>query len=96
MNLIDSTLPRRSLLAMLPAVLSACSAVDLLNATVPDDTYLRVKGRAYGPDPRQRLDIYQPKNLSPANAKQTSMAAAGPRASALIIALWARHWLLRA
>ena len=73
MNLIDSTLPRRSLLAMLPAVLSACSAVDLLNATVPDDTYLRVKGRAYGSDPRQRLDIYQPKNLSPANAKQTSM-----------------------
>jgi acetyl esterase/lipase len=73
MNLIDSTLPRRSLLAMLPAVLSACSAVDLLNATVPDDTYLRVKGRAYGPDPRQRLDIYQPKNLSPANDKQTSM-----------------------
>lgn len=58
---------------MLPAVLSACSAVDLLNATVPDDTYLRVKGRAYGPDPRQRLDIYQPKNLSPANDKQTSM-----------------------
>ena len=45
---------------MLPALLSACSAVDLLNATVPSDTYRRTQGLAYGPDPRQLLDVYQP------------------------------------
>ena len=45
---------------MLPALLTACSAVDLLNATVPSNTYRRTEGLAYGPDPRQRLDVYQP------------------------------------
>lgn len=56
----DSRLPRRSLFAMLPALLTACSAVDLLNATVPTDTYRRSEGLAYGPELRQRLDVYQP------------------------------------
>ena len=46
---------------MLPALLSACSAVDLLNATVPSDTYRRTEGVAYGPEARQMADIYQPK-----------------------------------
>lgn len=45
---------------MLPALLTACSAVDLLNATVPTNTYRRTDGLAYGADPRQRLDVYQP------------------------------------
>ena len=45
---------------MLPALLTACSGVDLLNATVPTDTYRRTDGLAYGGDPRQRLDVYQP------------------------------------
>jgi acetyl esterase/lipase len=53
-------LPRRSLLAMLPALLTACSATDLLNATVRDDTYVCTDGVQYGPDPRQRFDLYQP------------------------------------
>ena len=61
MNLINPKLPRRSLLAMLPALLGACSAVDVLNATVPTDTYLRTEGLAYGAQARQRMDIYQPK-----------------------------------
>jgi acetyl esterase/lipase len=60
MHNIDSRLPRRSLFAMLPALLTACSAVDLLNATVPTGTYRRSEGLTYGPDPRQRLDVYQP------------------------------------
>ena len=60
MNTTASKLPRRSFFAMLPALLSACSAVDLLNATVPTDTYRRTDGLAYGADPRQRLDVYQP------------------------------------
>ena len=47
---------------MLPALLTACSAVDLLNATVPADTYRRSEGLAYGSEPRQRLDVYQPRS----------------------------------
>ncbi|MDO8719236.1 MAG: alpha/beta hydrolase [Polaromonas sp.] len=57
---MDSKLPRRSLIAMLPALLTACSAVDLLNATVSTDTYRRTEGLAYGPHARHRLDVYQP------------------------------------
>ncbi|MBC7548545.1 MAG: alpha/beta hydrolase [Polaromonas sp.] len=53
-------LARRSFFAMLPALLTACSAVDVLNATVATDTYRRVDSQAYGPDARQRLDVYQP------------------------------------
>ena len=32
----------------------------MLNATVPTDTYRRTQDLAYGPDARQRLDVYQP------------------------------------
>jgi acetyl esterase/lipase len=60
MHFSPSQLPRRSLLTMVPALLTACSATDLLNATVADDTYVRHQGLAYGPDPRQRFDLYQP------------------------------------
>ena len=45
---------------MLPALLTACSGADLLNATVATDTYRRTGDIAYGPEPRQRLDVYQP------------------------------------
>ena len=50
---------------MLPALLSACSAVDLLNATVPSNTYQGTQGLAYGPQTRQLLDVYQPRNPLP-------------------------------
>ena len=60
MQPIPFQLPRRSLLAMLPALLTACSATDLLNATVADDTYRHTVDLPYGPDPRQRFDLYQP------------------------------------
>ena len=60
MNLLNSQLPRRSLLAMLPALLTACSAVDVLNATVPSDTYRSSADLAYGNHPRQKVDVYLP------------------------------------
>jgi acetyl esterase/lipase len=60
MNTHASKLPRRSFFAMLPALLTACSAADLLNATVPTDTYQASEGLVYGPEPRQRLDVYRP------------------------------------
>ena len=59
-------LARRSLLAMLPSLLTACSAVDVLNATVCTSTYQRTESIAYGPEGgaqgRQKLDVYQPAN----------------------------------
>ena len=60
MNLTSFKLPRRSLLAMLPALLTACSVTDVLNATVSSDTYSRIEDIAYGPHPRQRVDVYRP------------------------------------
>jgi acetyl esterase/lipase len=60
MNLLNTKLPRRSLLAMLPALLTACSALDVLNATVPTDTYRQKADLPYGDQPRQKLDVYMP------------------------------------
>lgn len=41
--------------------LGACSAVSLLNATIPSAGYDVHRNIAYGDDPRQTLDIYVPK-----------------------------------
>ena len=60
LNYQNYQLPRRSLLAMLPALLTACSALDVLNATVPTDTYRQVVGLPYGDKHRQKLDVYMP------------------------------------
>ena len=60
MNLLNSKLPRRTLFAMLPALLTACSALDVLNATVPSDTYRTIANLPYGDQPRQNLDLYMP------------------------------------
>jgi acetyl esterase/lipase len=60
MPLQNKKLPRRSLLAILPALLTACSAVDVLNATVATNTYVRTEGLSYGANPRQKVDVYQP------------------------------------
>ena len=60
MNLLNSQLPRRSIFAMLPALLTACSALDVLNATVPSDTYRSAVDIPYGDHPRQKVDVYMP------------------------------------
>ena len=64
MNPMNSKLPRRSLfyavVAMLPALLTACSVLDVLNATVPVDTYRSFANVPYGDQPRQKLDVYLP------------------------------------
>ncbi|MBC7718813.1 MAG: alpha/beta hydrolase [Chitinophagaceae bacterium] len=80
--MIDYPLPRRSLLAMLPALLTACSAVDVLNATVPSDTYQHANDLSYGPEPRQLLDVYQPK------AAADNAAAAPP----LVVFFYGGSW----
>ena len=78
MNTFTSRLPRRSLLAMLPALLTACSGADLLNATVSTDSYRRIEGLAYGADPRLLLDVYQP--------------AAGIRNAPMVVFFYGGSW----
>ncbi|HEX9524534.1 MAG TPA: alpha/beta hydrolase [Reyranella sp.] len=51
---------RRGLLASLIGLLGGCSPAALLNATVPRKGYTLEPDIAYGPDPRQKLDLYRP------------------------------------
>ena len=51
------------LLAGLFAFLSACSPVSALNLLVPRGGYDVQAGFSYGPDPRQKLDVYVPRGL---------------------------------
>ncbi|RZJ11407.1 MAG: alpha/beta hydrolase [Haliea sp.] len=57
---------RAGVLAAAWALLSGCSATGAINALVPNDTYRVTEGTAYGSDPRQKLDVYQP--VAPAAA----------------------------
>ena len=50
-----------ALLSCVP--LAGCSPAAMLNALAPDR--LAASGVAYGPDPRQRLDIYRPEGVGP-------------------------------
>jgi len=53
-------------LSALVLTLAACSPLTLLNATVPAGTHADTLDVPYGPDPRQRLDIYRPVEPAPA------------------------------
>jgi acetyl esterase/lipase len=46
---------------VLLVVMAACSPLKLLNALTPDATFDKTVGIAYGPDPRQKLDVYVPR-----------------------------------
>ena len=48
-------------LLLLCLVLGGCSKFDLLNAAVPRGGYALDRDVAYGPLPRQRLDVYRPR-----------------------------------
>jgi acetyl esterase/lipase len=48
------------LLVTLPLLLSACKAVNILNAVIPATGYTLTEGVAYGVANRQKLDIYHP------------------------------------
>ena len=45
---------------VLAGLLSACSPLNILDTLVPEGTYDRQEGIAYGASPRQKLDIYRP------------------------------------
>lgn len=51
---------RTGVIAALGALLSGCSASRALDALVPEGSYRGQEGVAYGADPRQKLDVYQP------------------------------------
>lgn len=51
---------RTGVIAALGALLSGCSATRALDALVPEGSYRGQEGIAYGRDPRQQLDVYQP------------------------------------
>jgi acetyl esterase/lipase len=57
--------PRLALLALVSA-LPSCAPVDILNATIPTRGLTITRDVAYGADPRQKLDIYQPDNAKDA------------------------------
>ncbi|MDH7640518.1 alpha/beta hydrolase [Sphingomonas oryzagri] len=48
--------------ALLGLIASACSPLKVFNAVMPKDSGVRliVRDAAFGPDPRQRLDVYAP------------------------------------
>jgi acetyl esterase/lipase len=71
---------------MLPGLLSACTGAQLLNATVPQDTYRRTEGIAYGRHERQRLDLYQPQ--SPILATSATAAKFSP----LVVFFYGGSW----
>ncbi len=66
MNGIENQSPNRrrgtfaALMALVALPLTGCSASGLLNGVIPRDSYSGREGVAYGEDPRQRVDIYQP------------------------------------
>jgi acetyl esterase/lipase len=74
MTLPNHPLSRRSLMVMLPALLTACSAVDVLNATVASDTYRLLPNLAYGEHARQKVDVYMPSQLLPERVLATGGA----------------------
>ena len=51
--------------AWLMTLLMACSPLKVLNAFTPGSTFSRTSDLAYGPDPRNKLDIYTPKDAAP-------------------------------
>jgi acetyl esterase/lipase len=53
---------RRTLAFGAAALLAGCSPIRLINELAPADTYRRTPDLAYGPHPRQRLDLYAPVN----------------------------------
>lgn len=53
------------MLALTAFCLEGCTSLQLLNATVSHWGYSRITNIAYGPDPRQKLDVYLPTKMVP-------------------------------
>ena len=55
-------LARRGIITGLLGTLAGCSPATLLNTTVPRKGYTLEADIPYGPDLRQKLDLYRPEN----------------------------------
>ena len=53
---------------LLAVTLSACSALDVVNLLVPTGTYTASRDIEYGPDSRQKLDVYRPRMAADSQA----------------------------
>ncbi|WP_282370745.1 alpha/beta hydrolase [Pseudomonas sp. PS02290] len=49
----------------LMTLLMACTPLKVLNAFTPSSTFSKTSDLAYGPEPRNKLDIYTPKDAAP-------------------------------
>ena len=62
---LTSVTLRRTILLGLALPLAACTPAGVLNALIPDSGYRIERDLAYGPKPRQRLDLYIPDQTAP-------------------------------
>jgi acetyl esterase/lipase len=56
---------KAALTGLLMTLLMGCSPLKVLNALTPGSTFIRSADLAYGPDPRNKLDVYTPREASP-------------------------------
>lgn len=56
---------RLLLSGLLISLLAACSPLKVLNSLTPGSSFTKTSGIAYGSDPRQRLDVYRPRQAVP-------------------------------
>lgn len=89
MNLITHLSLKLGLIVVFFVSLAACSAIDVLNATVSKDTYRLIPDIAYGSADRQNLDLYLPINL-PTQAQTDSQTAAG--GAPLVVFFYGGSW----
>ena len=69
MQVIKNNFSRYALVLM-AGLSSACSPIKVLNTLVPETSYELVSAVEYGSHPRQKLDIYLPKNLKASDAQK--------------------------
>lgn len=69
MQLIKNNFNRYAL-ALMACLSSACSPIKALNTLVPESGYELVSAVEYGGHPRQKLDIYLPKNVKASDAQK--------------------------
>ncbi|ABC22797.1 carboxylesterase family protein [Rhodospirillum rubrum ATCC 11170] len=65
--------PLRALLMTALSPLFAACTVGTLNAIIPSDGYRSQTNVAYGPDPRQRLDVHVPVAAAPADGRPVAV-----------------------
>lgn len=58
---------RVGLCGLIALMIAGCSAVDVLNATVPRDGYRLAADQSFGEKPRDKLDVYVPTAPAPGN-----------------------------